>query len=164
MKWGKGGLLWPRPFSWCWVAEMSWCTFAVHAFFFCSSFALIEANQFLFSYTPPFFPPIFFTCFQKPVTHRDTSHVPHFQDLASTWEYIQPALHQLFPPVPSLCVVIVCLFPAKPREMLCYPVSLFIPLSFKSKAFMLCLSLFWTSEEVFLLLFWSNNNVYFIPI
>lgn len=137
--------------SWCVDASMNWCSFAVFVSFY-SYFALCEANKFLSSYRPPFFLHIFLHAFRTPL------HIPlsHFQDLASTWEYIRLALHQLFPPVPLLCGFIVCLLPATPCEMLCCPVSLFMPLSFKSKALMLC----WCFSSVFVLVLnkWGGSG------
>lgn len=59
-------------------------------------------------------PPLFFTFLlhasRKPwhTTTRPTLHI--FQDLARLESTFNLALHQLFPPLPSLCVSIVCLF------------------------------------------------------
>lgn len=118
---------------------MSWCSFSVCSFLFIFCTVWSKSISVLI-YTSIFLHVS--SRFQEPVTHRDTSHVPHFQDLASTWEHIRAALHQLFPPLPSPCVFIFCLFSCLMAKMLCYALSLFIPLSLKSKAFIVVLTFF----------------------
>lgn len=151
------GLLWPLPSP----APISWDSFAVSAFVAVVVHILHRLKQINFCpHINPHFSSLFLTCFQDPVTHCDSSHVPHFQDLAALWSTSKLPCTNYFH-LFHHCVFIVCLFlsnlvrcfvshwPCSCRCLSQVKRSRCVDIS------RVCSSLFSTSDE-FPVTFWSN--------